>query len=67
MPPDPAGACFPIPEFPMAQDAPIELRAEDIQRRGYGVEALRKPRQCHGYRPRRAAIAKLIEQLGLPG
>jgi hypothetical protein len=50
----------------MPQDPPIEPPVEDIERRGYGVEALGKPRQCHCYRPRRAAIAKLLEQLGLP-
>jgi hypothetical protein len=50
----------------MPQDVPIEPRTEDIQRCGYGAEAIVKLRQCDGCRQRRAAIAKLLEQLGLP-
>jgi hypothetical protein len=49
----------------MPQDVLIEPRAEDIQRRGYWTEAIGKLRQCDGCRQRRAAIAKLLEQLGL--
>jgi hypothetical protein len=49
----------------MPQDAPIEPPAEDIERRGYRTEATGKPRQCDGCRQRRAAIGKLLEQLGL--
>jgi hypothetical protein len=50
----------------MPQDVPVEPQAEDIQRRGYWPEVIGKLRQCDGCRERRAAIAKLLEQLGLP-
>jgi hypothetical protein len=50
----------------MPQDASIETRPEGVQQRGYWEEAIGKLRQCEGRRERRAAIAKLLEQLGLP-
>jgi hypothetical protein len=61
-----AGAArFPVSEFPMPHDAPIEPWAEDIRRGGHWAEAIGKLRQCDGCRQRCAAIAKLLQQLDL--
>jgi hypothetical protein len=50
----------------MSQNAPIEPEPENIQQRCYWAKATKKLRHCDGCRQRRAAIAKLLEQLGLP-